>query len=626
MPQRTSIVKTFGAGLTILPLCIGSTVIFEAYGTNAVCQTCIPLSAVCGSTATGVAPTLLYGGGSYSRSVLTVATGTATAVNFYYSVSSNSWANTASNSAPSSSSQGVYAASGYSRSSYPAGQIGQVIYPGGYNGARYWSDSISACPYCIPRYVWGGLGGQAGTNGPGGNGSSAYPTGSTATTVGSGYNSGAGGAANGGTSACRGVAGQSRWNTAFGGGGGSGGVGNTSSFNFGNRDYVVFCSSNPSIIFGPLGGTSGYGSNGVFQSGGPTTVCSSAVIVTYTQGETAIPTGTYRYIFTASGVYNMYVPVGTTSTTVEVLGAGANGNTSAGLNTTLGNSAGGAGGGYALSTLTQTFTVSTIMTVTVASVGGCYSNAVINGVTQAQAWSAIDYRGGGTVTGRTNSAVTGFTRNGGAGGYGYSSGSLTRRGGGGGGAAWRGGAGGAGGYTVASNCTASYRAGGGGAASTSAAGGAAVSASTTTWGGGGGLGGGVAGTGGSVTATGASPRTGGAGRCGGGGGAGPTVTGTSPTTSRGGVGSQYTVYTSSVNAGIISVGPGGGGGGSMSNSTTGGTGGAAGGYGAGGGGGCVAGAGTGGLAIVTFAVCGNIGSTSSVFKTGVAASHYYIIN
>ena len=564
MPQKITIIKkftlNFNTGTILIPPCAGPTVLVEAFGQGSAQQCLIPLSGGYKTTAT-IDPLPLtsgYGGGSYARSVLTLSTGST----LNYQLCSDAWvyANTSSwLNPPTTAAVGVVAKNGAERSTYPAGQIGQLIYPGGRNGRKYYTcargGSADGCP-CL-YFIWGGQGGQAGPNGPGGDGISARPQGCWQTTI--TYAVGYGGGANGGAAATTSSPGLSRWGTLFSGGGGTA-----------NRNSIDYTGYG----YGSVGGACGsYCSTNFCVS------CDQKIVVTYTQGFRTISSGTYRYIFVNRNCASNYrtdyasmftIPAGTTQIVAEVLGGGADGNTSSALNATTGTLAGGGGGGYAKSTLVQTFTVPSVGCYTVAGIGGGASSVSINGVTQARAWSAIDYRGGGTVAFRTNSAANGVVYSGGSGGWGYSSGS-TRRGGGGGGAAWSGGAGGNGGYIGSCTGSSTYRSGGGGAASESAAGGAAVAASTTTnWGGGGGLGGGVAGTGGAPVLGGSSGSyVGRNGNNGGGGGAGTNVTGQGIFDDYGGSGSAYPVYTSSTNV-IVggAVGPSGGGGGSYGSQST----------------------------------------------------------
>jgi hypothetical protein len=629
--------KSIGNSKFVIPPCVGRVTV-EAYGSSSLQQCGIPLSGAAGTTATVCSKTYclsVFNGGNYARSTIQVSAATVlyTSGSAVTYIAGTWWANTASNAAPSTSTQGVMAYNGNTLGS----GIGQLTFSGGRNGRKYlknylFLDCGKCNSYFYYGFVFGGYGGQAGPNGPGGNGSSAYTTGSyvSSTT----YNTGAGGGSNGGTNAAQGTPGVSRWGKSATGIG-SGGVPQGLSYNYtigytGTIDQTV--DFFPSC--GPQGGTGGiytcaYCSpcNGILctqpnQSNG-------MLVITGYQNTRASAAGTYRYIFTScSGItspvffncvsitnaktYSMCIPIGTTSTEVRVLGGGASGNINCGYYTTSTSypSAGGGGGGYARSTYTATVTATGVtLNIQVACryQGGAYtynnSAVTIKGVLEARAYSASGSRGGGAAGGfGTNYARNGVTNIGGFGGQGYYDGGVNyTSGGGGGGAAWEGGVGGNGGGSGGVVCIRMYGAGGGSAATCSAAGGNAASSVLTST-----PGGQTAGQGGGGVYV--CGRAGGSGVNGGGGGGGGYC---------GGGGSTRLLYnsTNTYAANVIQIapadpyfGPGGAGGGGRN---YGGVGGA---YGGGGGGGnpeLVSSGGLGGvgLVVVTFRICGTLAAS-----------------
>jgi len=568
-------------------------IIVEAFGHNSTRQCSIPLTGGYGTTATTATPgQSVYGSGSYARSELCIPANTVIYGNGAYG---NVWINTASNSSPTTSTQGVKAVDGSNLSNYTSQQIGQIKYPGGFNGKTY-TNCSSGCTY----WVLGGMGGAAGPNGPGGNGSSAYTDGDYRVSV--SYNRGAGGGANGGTNAVNGTPGLNRWQSTSTGGAGALPC-YQGSVDIVTRENVIGRSN---ANFGPLSGRGGRETNstqGCLNAGG-----GGVVITAY------VPTGSivrsfdtfvYRYIFfntqyTAISSYTMCAPVGTTSTEVRVLGGGSNGNICNLFFTTSSWRArsGGGGGGYARST-NNTIVTTTGYTVNICvapanSLGSTtdYSRVTLNGTIEATAYSASGPRPGGSTqggAGNTNYARNGITRVGGRGGRGYVSGN-TYKGGAGGGAAWEGGNGGDGG----DNNNASAGPGGGGAATCVSAGTLGSQPVSTTGGSGGSYGGGKGGNGAITNQA-----------CGGG---------------------SYPTYTSAYNiSGTTSVGPGGGGGGSWSSATASGTGGYGGTFGGGGGGGDNTGSGAKGLAVVTFYVCGTVANNPNSVS-GPSGSHVVIVS
>lgn len=624
--QKTPSVTSF-----VIPPCVG-TVQVEAYGGSWLAQCSIPLSGGAGTTAT-VCPSTYslssQGGGNYSRSIIQVSTATVLYTRGYPSLCAIGtwWASTASNAAPSTSTQGVMAYNG-GRLGFG---IGQVTFSGGRNGRKYYKNSqqvsCGKCYYNYCGFVFGGYGGQAGPSGPGGNGSSAYPTGSyvTSTT----YNTGAGGGANGGTNAVQGTPGVSRWGasaTGIGSGGSPQGLSNN--YNIGYTGTI-----DPTVDFFPSCGPQG-GTGGVYTCASTIPACSGSctypsqcngmLVITKYQNTRAPATGTYRYIFTSSGIttpafincvsitnaktYSMCIPVGTTSTEVRVLGGGASGNINCGYYTTstLYPTAGGGGGGYARSTYTTTVTATGVtLNIQVAcaySTGTVtYNNSAvtIRGVLEARAYSASGSRGGGAAGGfGTNYARNGVTNIGGFGGRGYLCvGAGAAASGGGGGAAWNGGVGGNGGSAPGTCFISNHGYGGGGAAGCSAAGCNAGSPGSYD------SAGGRSGAAGSQGGSGGGPGTGSSGSNGGGGGGGNV----------GGAGSTVLLYnsTNTYSANIIQIapttpyfGPNGGGGGGRAVGGRGGT------YGGGGGGGrCQTGPAGAGLVVVTFQICGTLAAS-----------------
>jgi hypothetical protein len=563
-------------------------IIVEAFGHNSTKQCSIPLTGGYGTTATTATPgQSVYGSGSYARSELFIPANTVIYGNGAYG---NVWINTASNSSPTTSTQGVKAVDGGNLSNYTSQQIGQIKYPGGFNGKAYFSYCCTGCA----TWVLGGQGGAAGPNGPGGNGSSAYTNEDYRVSV--SYNRGAGGGANGGTNAVNGTPGLNRWRSTSTGGAGALPC-YQGSVDIVTRENVIGRSN---ANFGPLSGRGGRVASsacGCLNAGG-----GGVVITAY------VPTGSivrsfdtfaYRYIFTVPGAYTMCAPVGTTSTEVRVLGGGSNGNI---CNLFFSTSswrarAGGGGGGYARSTNTTTvtttgYTVNIYVAPTNSGSTTDYSRVTLNGTIEATAYSASGPRPGGSTqggAGNTNYARNGITRVGGRGGRGYVGG-TTLKGGAGGGAAWEGGNGGDGG----DNNNAAAGPGGGGAATCVSAGTLGSQPVVYTGGLGGSYGGGNGGNGGS--------------------------------TNQGCSGGSYPTYTSAYNiSGATSVGPGGGGGGAWSSATYSGTGGYGGTFGGGGGGGDTARCGGRGLAVVTFYVCGTVvNNPNSV--SGPSGSHVVIVS
>jgi hypothetical protein len=645
MPKQIVIVKkSLGGNIFKMPPCVNQVTV-EAYGYSSPVQCYIPLSGGAGTTATVCSTTYSlsnYGAGNYARSTLRINTGTV----IYTANQCNirSWANTASNVAPTVKTQGVSAGGGYSPYNTEA-LIGDVGYYGGRNGRKYLVNyspgGTGKCPAPDSYgFVFGGLGGQAGPYGPGGNGSNAYPVGCYQTTT--KYLPGAGGGANGGTSAVLGTPGVSRWGTSFSGGGGAAEVTTANFFitnNLGTVDPLVNLNSS----YGPVSG----GGGAISCINGPSadslrgcSIANSGIVVITGYQNVPIPSGTYRYAFTicsllagtyslnginniagSSGVFSMCIPIGTTSTEVRVLGGGSNGNACNGVigytTSTSYPSAGGGGGGYARSTYTATVTATGVtLQVQVShsyplNVGAGYnssSTVTINGVLEARAYSGYAARGGGCGGWGTNYARNGITNIGGWGGQGYFL-STVRKGGGGGGAAWDGGRGG---YGANAQSGTTRGPGGGGSARCSAAG-CNGSIGNATQGGRGGNSGGVAGTGGTT----GTVALGGFGLNGGGGAGG----GYASLVSTGGNGGTFALFTAtntySVNVvqdvqAIGSLGPGGGGGGTYGGNNYTVTGGSGALYGGGGGGGGVSfpfgapGAGANGLVAVTFIVCGTL--------------------
>jgi len=368
------------------------------------------------------------------------------------------------------------------------------------------------------------------------------------------------------------------------------------------------------------GGVTQYGSRG--GSGGlncyesiPTNESNGMLVITVCRGVVAIPSGSYNHVFTQDTVtgnrlYSIPVPVGTTSTIVQVLGAGWKGNASVGsIYTTCATraTAGGGGGGYARSQYTTPVTSTAVLIEVQVACGGFQSSSAvfINGVLEARAYTAYGHEGGGlgNANNPVNYARNGVVYRGGHGGSGYRScTSAIARGGAGGGAAWQGGNGGQGANTSSSNAGG----GGGGAAGTTGAGSAGSTASPSTRGGSGGSAGAPGfGAGGSSTTT---ISQGNPGVNGGGGQGGGTTGGAS----YGGAGStnplfgpgNLTAVNYYQNPSTSVYGPGGGGGGSYSSTTYTGYGGSGGNYGGGAGGGDLAGNGAPGLVVITFTVCG----------------------
>lgn len=639
--------KSTTGGNFAIPPCVGQLTV-EAYGNNNLTQCQLVQPGGAGTPATECANAVLsnQGGGNYSRSTINVSTATSIYATYCSSNSGRWYANTATTSIPTTSTQGVLA---YDGAVILAG-IGQIKYTGGRNGKKYFKNYRFICggksgSNSYYGLVFGGYGGQAGPNGNGGNGSSAYPSGSyiSSTT----YNPGAGGGANGGTSAVKGTPGVSRWGASavcVGSGVAPGSVMPVNVGNLGTIDRTV--DFYPAC--GPRGGNGGASScanNYCYCNRlNPTQVGNTGMIViTQYQGTRALSAGKYNYVFTkcaiptgiafavncttvsGSNLYTICIPIGTTSTEVRVLGGGSAGNQNCGLYTgNLYRSAGGGGGGYARSTYTTAVTATGVTLAIQISDAypGSYNNSsvTIGGTLEARAYSATGARGGGVTN--ANYARNGVIRSGGNGGAGYqtSCSGTTRKGGAGGGAAWDGGAGGAGGATASGT----PGGGGGGAANCSTVGGAgAVGASSQ--GGKGGDGGGVTGTGGAASYC-VIGRVG----TNGGGGAGGTSGGTGVSTGGAGGTLQYLATTNTAAVSIIMAptgfyGPGGGGGGNYDSSSYNGTGGAGGLYGGGGGGGKTPASGAPGLVIVSFQICGALAAAYTTTGSNTVSQSNIIV-
>jgi hypothetical protein len=532
----------------------------------------------------------------------------------------------------------------------PCYRIGDVVYSGGFHGRKYvtCSATISCGKGTTTGYgaIWGGWGGDAGPRGPGGNGASAYTNNDyqTSTT----YYPGGGGGANGGTNASTSTAGRSFWNTPSSfGAGGSGG--STTTFYSG-----TYCNAACVSIGGYGGGkTTGGGLSGNINF--PPNINTIYGTLTAYLGTKAPSGTTYKHVFSTPGVYQIYVPIGTTSIQVDVLGGGASGNlatsqSAPGFNAQIGTNAGGGGGGYARSTLVRNFTtLGAVIDVQVASRKtintpcSTYksSKVTIDGVLEAEAYTAFDVRGGGCYTNagtgwNANYARNGLTRIGGKGGAGYS---TNCRGGGGGGASWYGGVGGTGGSAISTRPSG----GGGGAASCSAAGSTGTTSASTTAGGIGG----ASGTG--------SPSSGGTpgngvfnnttiflyGKNGAGGGGGSTTC-VSTRSFGGGTGGQSTYLAAgsvfsfcgykAAAAGCYGgssygyvFGPGGGGGGGYGGGGSSGYGGNGGSFGGGGGGGRAGYDIVGGYGLVIVAITVDSALAASSVRFDTSTSHVQVI-
>jgi len=645
-----------------LPPCI-ETVDLELYGPANLTQCQIPRSGGAGTTSTQCSKSLLSvnRGRSYGKRTIRGISGSLKTWRMYSLVNSHVFTYNCSNTdgvrVPNS------CPSGYN---CPTNTVADVAYIGGLHGRRYYTDTASvSCgksTITVCGFVYGGWGGDAGPNGPGANGSSAYTLTCFRTTT--TYYPGAGGGANGGTAANTGTAGTSWWRCKSQGAGGAGG--NRCTFSVGTPEYRL-----------PLGYSSGSGqiTNTLQYVGGGNGGGRYAVTPTITGSPncggypsrsapigilsgclgTAVPlSSTYYHIFSYQGVYQIVVPVGTTEIKVDALGAGAGGNVGSsvsapGFSTTTGTTAGGGGGGFARSTLVKNFTTpGSTIDVQVAenkrSSYGCptykSSKVSIDGVLEAEAFAAFDVRPGGYYislgTGwGYNYARNGVTRYGGFGGRGYYTGTAYR-GGGGGGAAWAGGCGGTG-----SNASSTRPSGGGGgAASCSSSGsGGGCSGSTTAGANGGASGSGYPGYGGTpgiaVSSTAPSYGVNGAG------GAGGSTTNSTTRTIYGGTGgmSQYQAANSAYAfngynpyclswsfSGALGLpyGPGGGGGGGYGQSTVYGTAGSGGFFGGGGGGDySFGGSGASGLVIITITVNSSLAAAS--IKVNTSTVHTQII-
>jgi hypothetical protein len=552
----------------------------------------------------------------------------------------------------------------------PSYNIGDVVHKGGLHGRRFktcnltFSCGKSSVTYC--GFVWGGWGGAAGPNGPGRNGASAFTVGNFQTCV--TYFPGAGGGANGGTDAFLENAGRSGWNTLSQGAGGGGPI-STTTFYAGSIDYQTpirrnnykytgcLQAANKQYVFGGNSGGKQYIQSNTLLGTSNAIVCNVNVgIVTGCLGTQAPANTTYYHVFFTPGVYQIVVPIGTTQIKVDALGGGATGNmgtnvSAPGYNTQIGTSAGGGSGGYVRSTLIKNFTMpgSSLIDVQVACRINCNSyitykssKVTIDGVLEAEAYSAYDVRGGGEFvnlgTGWGNNyARNGITRLGARGGQGYFSG-TTYRGGGGGGAPWYGGSGGAGGAAISTRPSG----GGGGAAGESAGGNSGVCSGSTTVGGSGGSSAWTCSRAGTANFTaGLCCRRNGFNGAGGAGGSTTCSTTRRPTGGNGGNASAVTgaatfafnnydgSFSCTFAAASIGApfGPGGGGGGSYATGTSTAAyknGVAAGYFGAGGGGGTSGGVGSNGLVIVTLTIDTALAAASARITT--STSHTEIID
>ena len=595
MPEKYVIVPSSSVEI---PPCVSGTVTLQAFSAGYNYQCCIPQSSPgnYNTTATTNNPGLsTVGGGSYASSVVAVTPGERLTINLS---SDASVTRTATGSVLVRARWGAY------RNCYPACQIGQVIYPGGRHGKRYYKSSRSYCCCCntvtVNGYVWGGWGGQAGPYGPGGCASSAYVVGCyrTSTT----YLPGAGGAANGGTSAQGNTPGQSRWGPTGPGGGGAPGAAP------GSREAVAKCG------VGPKGGGGG---NTTDAFGNQSTFYSSDQLIIIS-GCRTLTTGTIqRHFFTNNNT--MTIPQGTYKIIVGAVGAGSAGSQNTPTySTTTRARPGGGGGGHAASVNFTYFSSSGTMIVNVGATS-C-SLVYICGTTEVIARAATCARGGGVLL--SNYARNGVTSLGGCGGGGYTSGTTRLAGGGGGGAAWSsfnfglssfsaysGGNGGSAPSTLRGGP------GGGGAASSVASGSAGAASAGTCRGAGGQQGGYIYGVcySGSTGGYGGNGSTTNTFNCGQSGGTSTTV--------------YYPIADSTYLNGTLtsplSLGPGGGGGAGYGSATIRNDGGNGGCYGGGGGGtgNSIPGIGRGGLVVVTMYISG---SPRSNITTGT--SHVQFID
>ena len=631
-----------------IPPCAGR-VTLELFGRASYSQCNIPLSGGgVGTTATQCSKSLVstsYRGRWYGKTEVTSANITDSSAFAIACQSTYSWFRIA---------QSTYGAGGVilpqSSSNYcnMATRVGDVIYKGGNHGRRYvtCSATITCGKGTITGYgaIWGGWGGDAGPRGPGGCGASAYTTDSYQ--ISTTYYPGGGGGGNGGGNASTSTAGRSVWNTPSSfGAGGSGG--STTVF------YSGTCCNAASVSRGGNGGGKTTGGGTAGSANIPCGFCTVWGILTTYLGTKSPSSATYRYVAINPGVYQIVVPIGTTQIQVYALGGGASGNmgtsTSApGFSTLTGTRAGGGGGGFAYSSRTINYTEpGSVICIQVACSRNQSSNTnyksskvTIDGVLEAEAYTAYDVRGGGCFINsgagwNANYARNGFTYIGGSGGGGY----CTTRTGGGGGAAWYGGRGGTGGSALSTRITG----GGGGAASCSASGSNGTTSASTTQGGVGG----ASGTG--------YPHYGGYpgnsafnnsttfpnGRSGAGGAGGSTTDSTTRIKAGGAGGWSSFLSVASMNAfcGYIAIetsaglrnatgsctpyGPGGGGGGGYCNGG-GGSGGLFGGGGGGAWGGQTSpGSGQRGLVIVIISV--NMGSSGAIAKFTTSTSHVQVI-
>ena len=645
-----------------IPPCI-QCVVLEVYGTSSMCQCLIPQSGGAGTTSTQCSKNLLSvnRGRSYARRTIKGVN----ASNKYWQMAASG--NSTGYFYNNCINNGVRAA-GSGGYSCPGNLVGDVTYLGGFHGRKYLTCSATiSCGKGTTTaygYVYGGWGGDAGPNGPGGNGSSAYTL--TCYRTSTTYYPGAGGGANGGTNANTGTAGVSWWRCKSQGAGGDGG--NRCTFSVGTTSYLLplrYSSNTTAQITNTLqyvGGGNGGGRYYVIPTptgnpncGGCTSRRIAMGILSGCLGS-GVPAGTtYYHIFSYQGVYQIVVPVGTTEIKVDALGGGASGNVASsasapGFSTTTGVTAGGGGGAFARSTLVKDFTTpGSIIDVQVAGAKPRYScptykssKVSIDGVLEAEAFTAFDVRAGGCYinlgTGwGYNYARSGVTRYGGGGGRGYYSG-TNLRGGGGGGAAWYGGNGGSG---SSASSTRTSGAGGGAASCSGSGGGGGCSGSTTAGANGGSSGSGYPSYGGTPgQGVGTSPVYG----VGGAGGAGGSSTNSTTRIVTGGSGgqSQYLSgnsayafngydyvcnFGNSVLCGVLfgyPYGPGGGGGGGYASSTLFGNAGR-GGYFGGGGGGDWSSGGAGGPGLVIITITVNSSLTAAYAKVNTSTVHAQII-
>jgi hypothetical protein len=628
-----------------IPPCAGR-VTLELFGRASYGQCAIPLSGGgVGTTATQCSKSLvssLYRGRWYGKTEVTSANITDSSAFAIACQSTYSWFRIAQSTYGAG---GVILPQGSSNYCNMATRVGDVIYKGGNHGRRY--VTCSGTIICGKSYVtatgniWGGWGGDAGPRGPGGCGASAYTTGSYQ--ISTTYYPGAGGGANGGGNASTSTAGRSVWNTPSSfGAGGSGG--STTVFYSG-----TYCNAASVSLGGNGGGKTFVAGCSIAGSANiPSGFCTVWGILTAYLGTKSPPSATYRYVATTPGVYQIVVPIGTTQIQVYALGGGASGNigtsTSApGFNSQTGTKAGGGGGGFAYSSRTINYTEpGSVICIQVACSRSAYSTTnyksskvTIDGVLEAEAYTAYDVRGGGYFSNsgagwNANYARNGFTYIGGWGGGGY----CTTRSGGGGGAAWYGGFGGTGGSALSTRVTG----GGGGAASCSASGSNGTTNSTTTAGGIGG----ASGTG--YPHYGGTPGNGAYnnstiflnGRYGAGGGGGSTTISTTRSKAGGAGGWSSFLGAASMNAfcgyrpiepnyysynsPCIPYGPGGGGGGGYCTAC-----GGPGGLFGGGGGGAQGGAGIGRVGLVIIIISVNMGSSGAIAKFTTSTSHVQVI-